>query len=273
MSVDTCVTFRFSIRRMIPRLAVLFVAAAAMLSISGIDAPLRAAEIRLLSAASIQEVFKEVIGDFERASGHKVIIHYGTMGAITDWMRGGEEADLVISSLQSISALVKDGRIEASSQTTIARVGVGMVVPSGTPAPTVASVDDFKRALLSARTIIYADPSRGGAAGIHIARVIQELGIAEQLKPKIKFGAGGDITEVTMTQGEGALGMTQVSEIVGKPGAVFVGPLPEKIQNCTVFAIGRPVGAKQQDAVTAFVDFLKSPSARTTMKAKGMQLD
>jgi molybdate transport system substrate-binding protein len=112
-------------------------AAAALLSILGIGAPLRAAEIRLLSAASIQEVFKEVIGDFERTSGHKVIIHYGTMGAITDWMRGGEEADLVISSLQSISALVKDGKIDPSSQTTIAKVGVGVDVPSGTPAPTV----------------------------------------------------------------------------------------------------------------------------------------
>jgi molybdate transport system substrate-binding protein len=272
MSVDTCVGFE-SIRRTMLRLATSLVAAAGMLSISGVDAPLRAAEIRLLSAASIQEVFKEAIGDFERASGNKVIIHYGTMGAITDWMRGGEEADLVISSLQSISALVKEGKIEPSSQATIAKVGVGMVVPSGTPAPTVASVDDFSRALVSARTIIYADPSRGGAAGIHIARVIQDLGIADQLKPKIKFGAGGDITEVTVAQGEGAFGMTQVSEIVGKPGAVFVGPLPDTIQNYTVFALGRPIGAKQAEAVTAFVDFLRSPSAQTTMKAKGMQVD
>jgi molybdate transport system substrate-binding protein len=273
MPVDTCVVFRSSIRRTFSRMATSLVAAAAMLSIAGAVAPLRAAEIRLLSAASIQEVFKQVIGDFERASGHKVIIHYGTMGAITEWMRGGEAADLVISSLQSISALIKDGKIEPSSQTTIAKVGVGMVVPSGTPAPSVASVEDFSRALLSARTIIYADPSRGGAAGIHIARVIQDLGIADQLKPKIKFGAGGDITEVTVTQGEGALGMTQVSEIVGKPGAVFVGPLPEKIQNYTVFALGKPIGAKQPEAVAAFIDFLKSPPARTTMKAKGMQLD
>jgi ABC-type molybdate transport system substrate-binding protein len=144
MSVDTYVDFRCSIRRTIQRLATPLVAGAAILSISGVDAPLRAAEIRLLSAASIQEVFKEVIGDFERASDHKVIIHYGTMGAITEWMRGGEEADLVISSLQSISALVKKGKLEASSQATIAKVGVGMVVPSGTPAPAVASVDDFQ---------------------------------------------------------------------------------------------------------------------------------
>jgi molybdate transport system substrate-binding protein len=139
--------------------------------------------------------------------------------------------------------------------------------------PPVTSVEDLGRALLAAKTIVYADPSRGGAAGIHIARVIEQLGIAEQVKPKVKFGAGGDVTEVTVAQGEGTLGMTQVSEIVGKPGAVLVGPFPEKIQNYTVFAAGRPVGGMQREAVTAFLDFLKSPQALAAMKAKGMQVN
>jgi molybdate transport system substrate-binding protein len=249
------------------------VAAVAMLVLFGSQSPIHAAEIRLLSAASIQEVFKEIIGDFERVSGHKVIIHYGTMGAITDWMRGGEEADLVISSAQSIATLLSEGKIESASQIRISKVGVGIVVPSGTAVPTIASVEDLGRALLAAKFIVYADPSGGGAAGIHIARVIQQLGVAEQVKPKIKLGAGGDVTEVTVAQGEGTLGMTQVSEIVGKPGAVFVGPFPEKLQNYTVFAAGRPIGAKQREAVTAFLDFLKSPVALATMKAKGMQVD
>jgi molybdate transport system substrate-binding protein len=248
------------------------VAAFAVFAMLGSHNPAGAAEIRLLSAASIQEVFKEIIGDFERSSGHKVIIHYGTMGAITEWMRGGEQADLVISSLQSISSLVKEGKIDASSQMTISKVGVGIVAASGATIPPVTSVEDLSRVLLSAKTIIYADPSRGGAAGIHIARVIQDLGLAEQLRPKIKFGAGGDVTEVTLAQGDGAIGMTQISEIVGKPGAAFVGPFPEKIQNYTVFALGKPVEAKQSDAVAAFLDFLKTPVAIATMKAKGMQV-
>lgn len=245
----------------------------AILILFGTQSPTCAAEIRLLSAASIQEVFKEIIGDFERTSGHKMIIQYSTMGAITDRMRGGEEADLVISSAQSIATLLSEGKIEPASQIRISKVGVGIVVPTGTAVPAVASVEDLGRALLAAKTIVYADPSRGGAAGIHIARVIQQLGIAEQVKPKIKLGGGGDVTEVTVAQGEGTLGMTQVSEIVGKPGAVFVGPFPEKIQNYTVFAAGRPIGAKQREAVMAFLDFLKSPEALATMKAKGMQVD
>ena len=80
---------------------------------------------------------------------------------------------------------------------------------------------------------MYADPSGGAAAGIHVAKVIDQFGIAADLAPKTRFGRGGDITEVTLAQGPGALGLTQISEMVGKPGAEFVGPLPEGLQNYT----------------------------------------
>lgn len=231
-----------------------------------------AEEIRLLSAASMQTVFKEIIGDFERTSGHKVTIHCSTMGAITKRVMSGEEADLVISSPASTSSLVVQGRIDAGSEVTFSKTGVGSVVPSGAVKPSIASIEDFKRALLTANVVVYADPAGGGAAGVHIAQVIQKLGIAEQLKPKTKFGAGGDVTEVTLAQGNGAVGITQVSEIVGKPGAEFV-PIPDEIQNYTGFIAGIPTGAKRTGAVTALVQFLKSPAAAAVMKATRMQVD
>jgi len=232
----------------------------AALGIGLLASPARAAEIRLLSAASMQTVLKEVTGDFERASGHTITIRYSTMGAITDRVIGGEPADLVISSPASISTLASRGKIDAASQVTIAKTGVGIIVPSGTPKPGIATIEDFQRALLGAKVIVYANPAGGGAAGIHFTRLIEKLGLAEQLKPKIKFGAGGDVAEVTLAEGDGALGLTQVSEIVGKPGAQFV-PLPEQLQNYTGFVAGTPAGAKQPDAVTALIQFLKSPTA------------
>src|SRR4051812_34987047 len=232
-----------------------------------------AGELRLLSAASIQEVFKEVLGDFERASGHKIILQYATMGAITERIRSGETADLVISSRQSVATLLNEQRIEPGSQTSISKVGVGVVVPSGSPAPVITTLEDFGRALAAAKTIVYADPDRGGAAGVHIARVIDQLGLAGQLQPKTVLAAGGDVTEVTLSQGEGALGMTQISEIVGKPGTVFAGPLPRELQNYTVFASGRPVGAQHPDIAGALVNFLKTPRALAAMRAKGMEVD
>jgi molybdate transport system substrate-binding protein len=192
------------------------------------------------------------------------------MGAITDRVINDEEADLIISSPASISSLVAQGKINPESQTIIAKTGVGMVVPSGNPKPDLMSVGDFKNALLAAKVIVYANPAGGGAAGIHIARLIENLGIAEQLRPRIKLAAGGDVTEVTLAQGDGAVGMTQVSEIAGKPGAVFVA-MPEELQNYTGFALGIPTGAQQSEAVSAFITYLRTPAAATAMKAKGMQ--
>jgi molybdate transport system substrate-binding protein len=246
--------------------------AAALCLLALFASPAAAEDIRLLSAASMQTVLKEVVADFERASGHKVIIRYSTMGAITDRVSGGEEADLVISSPASISILTSRGKIDAATQVTIARTGIGIVVPSDAPKMSIASVEDFKRALLAAKVIVYADPAGGGAAGIHVARTIEKLGMAGQLKPKIKFGAGGDVTEVTLAQGEDALGLTQASEIAGKPGAQLVA-LPEELQNYTGFTAGTPAGAKQSEAVSALIRFLQSPAVAGTMKAKGMQQD
>jgi len=229
-------------------------------------------ELRLLSAASMQTVFKEVIGDFERRAGYKVSLRYSTMGAVTDRMMGGEQVDLVISSPLSIAALAAAGRIQPGSEVTIAKTAVGMVVPAGDPLPRSISVEDFRQALLGARVLVYPNPAGGGAAGVHIARVIEKLGIAEQLKGKTRYGAGGDVAEVTVAQGSGALGLTQVSEIVGKPGMQFV-PVPEPLQNYTGFVAARPSGAAASEPALAFMAFLRTPEAVAVMRSKGMQVD
>src|SRR5215467_14795891 len=232
-----------------------------------------AAEIRVLSAAAMQSIFKVIAGEFEHQSGVKLVMTYGTMGAITDRVLAGETADLIIGSTQSMERLATEGKIDPNTRVTVARVGVGVVVPTGTPKLPIGSAEELRRALLAAPTIVYASPAGGGAAGIHIARVIEKLGIAEQLKPKTRFGAGGDVTEVTLAQGSGTLGMTQVSEIVDKIGAEFVGVFPEEVQNYTGVTLGTPLGAAPSQAVTALIEFLKSPTTIAAIKGKGMQAE
>ena len=228
-----------------------------------------AAEIKLLSAAAVQSVLKETIADFERDSGHKLIIAYDTIGGIERRLRNGESHDVIIGSSLIMPPLAQEGRIDPKSLVNICRTAIGAVVPDGTPKPAFASVEDFKRALLDAKFIVYADPARGGAAGVHIGRQIEKLGIADQVKAKTRVAAGGDITEVTVALGEGALGMTQISEIVQKKGAQLVGPLPEELQNYTVFVAGTP--AQTSDAARAFIAFLRGARVRTVIEAKGMQ--
>src|SRR5262245_10247174 len=232
-----------------------------------------AAEIRVLSAAAMQSIFKVIAGEFEHQSGVKLVMTYGTMGAITDRVLAGETADLIIGSTQSMERLAMEGKIDPGTRVTCARVGVGVVVPTGSPKVSIGSAEELRRALLAAQTVVYASPVGGGAAGIHIARVIEKLGISEQLKPKTKFGAGGDVTEVTLAQGVGTLGMTQVSEIVNKVGAEFVGPFPDDLQNYTGITVGIPTGTARSRAVTALIEYLKSPAAVAVIEAQGMQVE
>jgi molybdate transport system substrate-binding protein len=257
--------------RSLSRVRIALVAAVAALCAAA--EPARAAAIRLLSAAAMQTVFKTIGGEFERTSGHRLVFVYTTMGAITQRVLAGESADLIIGSTQSIEQLVKAGRIAAGSPVTIARVGIGAVVASGSAKPSIATADELKRALLAAPTIVYAFPAGGGAAGIHIARVIEALGIAEPLRPKTRFGQGGDITEVTLAQGPGAFGMTQISEIVKKPGADYVGPFPAELQNYTGVTAAIPAGAEPSEAVSALIAFLRSPTAAAALKERGMEVE
>jgi molybdate transport system substrate-binding protein len=266
----TIMTFATFVRSMRLRCTAL----AALLMTSGAMAPpAQAEEIRLLAAAAMQTVFQTITDEFERTSGHKLVFVYTTMGAITERVLAGETADLIIGSTQSLERLAKEGRIDPASRVTIAKVGIGAVVPTGTPKQPIGSADELRAALLNAKTIVYAFPAGGGAAGVHIAKVIGELGIAEQVKAKTRFGAGGDVTEVTMAQGPGAFGMTQISEIVHKQGADFVGPFPPGLQNYTGVTIGTPAGAKPSEAVKAMIAFLHGPSAVAAIKARGMEVE
>jgi molybdate transport system substrate-binding protein len=192
-------------------------ARAACVTITFFSSPGHAAEVRVLSAAAMQSVFKEIRDELLQKSGYRLVPHYGTVGAVNEWAMGGEEADLIISSAQSMRSLVYQGKIQAGSQTTICQTGIGVVVAAGIEF-SVNTVEDFKRALLAAKAIVYADPARGGAAGIHVAKVIGQLGLTEQLKPKLRLAAGGDITEVTLSLGPGALGITQISDRRQAPG-------------------------------------------------------
>ena len=109
----------------------------------------KAEEIRVLSAAAIQTVLKGIAPDFERTTGHRLAIAYDTIDAINRRVLDGEAADLIIGSTQPIAGLVKAGRIEAGSQVTIARVGIGIVMASGTDKRCVISVADLKHVLLA----------------------------------------------------------------------------------------------------------------------------
>ena len=228
-------------------------------------------EIKVLCTHAFMEAMTQVGAQFEEQTGHKLAITYGTTGNIVKRLTGGETADLVIATAPAVENLVKSGKIIEGSNLSIASTGIGVAVRAGTPKPDVSSVEAFKSSLLAAKSVAYSDPADGAASGIHFAKVLQRLGIADQMKPKSKLvGGGGNVGEVA-AKGEAEIAVQMTSELLPVAGITYVGPLPGELQDMTVFAAGISANATQRDAAKTLIDFLSSPGVEPKLKATGLE--
>jgi molybdate transport system substrate-binding protein len=232
-----------------------------------------AEEIKLLAAAALEQVLSELLPQFEKETGHRVIATYGPVGALTERIAKGETTDVAIVSDLQIDQLEKSGKVAPGARLDIARTGVGAFVRKGSSKPDISSVDAFKRTLLATRAVTYADPASGGAGGIYVASLMERLGIAAEMNSKTKFDPrGGLVMYQLVASGEADLGFDQMSIIVTQPSVELVGPLPEPIQHYTTFAAGIGASSNNADIGKALIRHLASPAAKVRLKAGGLLL-
>jgi molybdate transport system substrate-binding protein len=229
-----------------------------------------AAEIKVLTAGAIKQVLLVLVPDFEKQTGHKVILENDTVGALTKRIEGGEAFDLAVLTPAAVNDLSTKGKFVAGSRTNLGRVGVGVVVKEGAPKPDISSVDAFKKTLLAAKSVAYIDPAAGGSSGIYVAGLLDKLGIAADVKPKAKLIPGGAVAE-HIARGEAEIGIHQISEILPVKGITLIGPLPADIQNYTVYAAGLGANGKESEAAKALLKTLSGPGAADVLKSKGME--
>src|SRR6202162_3916833 len=151
-----------------------------------------AAELKLLCAVAVKAPIDELVSGFERATGHKVTIAYATAGVLRDLIKGGEAFDIAILPRPFMDPLVTQGAIGPASATVFARSLVSVGVRAGATKTDISTAEAFKRTMLAAKSISYADPAQGGGSGIHAAGVIERLGIAGEMKPKTKLVPGAE---------------------------------------------------------------------------------
>lgn len=242
-------------------------AALACFALAGIT---QAAEIKALVALGIKDVVDDLGPKFEKASGHKLAIKFGTLGGVVKMVQSGETADIIIIPRQGIDGLVKDGKAAAGSATDIARSEIVVVVRKGVPKPDVSSADALKRTLLAAKSITYGDPADGGASSIHFVKVLDRLGIAKEMKAKTTYSKPGRDTGDMVASGKADLGVNQLQVVMPVTGIEVAGPLPGDLQAATVFSSAIMAGAKNAAPAQALVKFLRTPEAAKVIKAKGM---
>lgn len=227
------------------------------------------AEIKVLTAGAFKQVLLALVPEFEKQSGHKVTVDNDTAGSLKKRIEGGEAFDVAVITPVVVDDLASKGKIVGGSKVNLATVGVGVVVKEGAPKPDVSTVEAFKKALLAAKSVAYIDPASGGSSGIYIDKLLERLGIADQVRAKAKLKKGGHVADLIVS-GEAELGLHQISEIVPVKGAALVGPLPREIQNITTYAAGLSSATKNKDAAQGLIKMLSGPTAAAVLKSKGM---
>ena len=246
------------------RLSAFFAVASLTILSMATDAA-RAADIRVFCTGAARAAFDEIAPQFERATGHKLITQYGLPPELVRKIDAGEPFDVIILSYD-VAALIKQGKVAADSRTELGRTGVGIAIPQGAPKPDFSTVDAFKRMLLNAKAIA---TSGEGSSGRYVLTLLDRLGVADQVKPKIKSGATGSAAQLVARR-EVDFAVIGLPPVIGVPGVEWLGWLPAELQSWVLFTAGVNVSAKEPAAGRALLEFLTKPAAVAVFKSNGL---
>ena len=219
-----------------------------------------ASEFNIFGSNALRTVLLDCLPAFERAHGVTAKVDFGSTNHTLETMRAGAVADLVIATASAIDDLAKEGKIAAGSRTDLATAGIGACVRAGAPRPDISTIEALKRTLLEAKSVSY---SKAGQSGIHMAKVIAQLGIADIVNAKAKINASGLVGEVE-------LGFQQASEILAVKGVDLIGLLPNAVQLNSLFAAGIGATTQHRDAARALIQQLRGAQASECMIKNGL---
>ena len=226
-----------------------------------------AADITLLASTGVSSMMKVVLLEFEKKTGHNIKVSYDTSNLLIKRIQSGESVDLVILTAPLIDELTQSGKITSGSRLDLAKSGIGVAIQSGKTKPDISSPESLKKALLETNSVAY---TATGASGIYFAKVIDQLGIGDQVRAKSKTPAGGIIAEI-VAKGDAEMGVQMISELTGVKGTQLLGPLPGNLQMFTVFSAGMIQDAKDPQLVKSLMQFLITPESVAVYKRQGME--
>ena len=232
-----------------------------------IGSPAAAVEIHVLTAGAVQEAEKQLAAQYRRMTGNRVTFVAGTLGQIQERLKNKEPADVIVLSKAALQQLEQEGEIRPQAAAILGRVGIGVAVREGEAVHDLATPEKFGAALLNARSITYRDPAAGASSGIATAKILNELGIADEMAAKTRLTQSGHSAE-RVASGEVEIAIQKISEIVPVKGVRLAGPLPAPLQVYTVYCAGAANNSVNPKEAMDFIRFLiRAESARIWQEA------
>lgn len=226
--------------------------------------------LRILSGGAAQSLIETLAPKFKQDTGWDIVGQYGAVGAMANKLRSGEPADLVVLTTTVLDQLAKDSLLQPGEFRNVGLVDTAVGVRANDLSPRIDSADALRDAFLGADEIFLPD-TKASTAGIHLAKVLVQLNIADKVKDKIReFPAGRLAMENLATStASHAIGATQTTEIVSTPGLRLVGTLPKEFALSSMYAAAIPAKAANAAAARMLIDLLSADAQRTLRDSKG----
>jgi molybdate transport system substrate-binding protein len=227
---------------------------------------MHAAELQVIAGGGIAGPLNEIIAQFESTASRKLVVRYGTAPDLIKMATSGQPIDLGVVPQDVFKDTAARAQFVPGSMADVARVGLAVAVRRGARKPDISTPEALKQTLLQAPSVASIPAS---ATGAQLAGIYERLGIAEEMKAKTKVQPGPPQIADAVAGGDAEIAVFTLNVLMD-PRLEIVGPFPREIQGEIVYAAALAANSKEPEAAKSFLTYLKSPSAISVIKIKGM---
>jgi molybdate transport system substrate-binding protein len=226
--------------------------------------------LKILSGGAAQGLVASVAPKFKAITGLDIEGEFGAVGAMADKLRAGMPADILILTAAMIATLAREDHLVAASVADIGLVETAIAIRAGDPPVSVRNSVELRKAFLAAGAIFVPD-TRASTAGIHVAKVLQQLGIADEVAARLKIFPNGATAMRNLAESTAIrpIGCTQSTEIISTPGVVLSGSLPQGCELSTVYTAAVTTSAANARGAQDLIDLLTGIEQRDLRKRAG----
>jgi molybdate transport system substrate-binding protein len=226
--------------------------------------------LNILSGGAAQGLVASLAPKFKAQTGLDIEGEFGAVGAMADKLRNGTQADIVILTAAIVGKLAEENWVVGASIANIGLVETAMAVRAGDPKVSVGDAAALRDAFLAADAIFVPD-TRASTAGIHVAKVLQQLGIADEAAARLKIFPNGAaaMRHLAETDAVRPLGCTQSTEIISTPGVVLSGSLPQGCELSTMYTAAVVTRAAAAQQAEVLIDLLIGADQRELRERAG----
>jgi molybdate transport system substrate-binding protein len=226
--------------------------------------------LNILGGGAVHGLVTSLAPKFKALTGFDIEGEFGAVGTMADKLRKGTPADIVVLTAAIVARLAEETRVVSASIADVGRVETAIAVRAGDPQVAITDAARLREALLAADAIFVPDLG-ASTAGIHVAKILQQLGIADEVTDRLKIFPNGAtaMRSLAETRVSRPIGCTQSTEIISTPGVVLSGPLPPGCELSTMYTAAVTKLAANAAQAESLIDLLIGPEQREARERAG----